>query len=248
MEPQARGTADLHMHSSLGDGLNSVPELLEWVEHRTLLDVVSITDHDDVRASLQARELAARRNYRFEVIPGMEVSTRRGHLLVYGVEENLRPFRPPEETAREVAERGGWCVAPHPLSPMTLSLKASHIAAIQAAGVMLGIELINSSPAGRVGAQLAARLNDSSFRLAPTGGSDAHKRNLIGSAYTTFDGRTAGDLLESLRARTTAAEGRYWTAREVGQGAARVMGRAMFVLPARQLGQYVARRPVRTDR
>lgn len=246
--PLARGAADLHMHSSLGDGLNSVPEILEWVEHRTNLDVISITDHDDTRASLEAREIAARRGYRFQIIPGTEVTTRRGHLLVYGLEEPPLPFRTPEQTAHDVAERGGWCIAPHPMSPMTLSLRDPGIRALCDAGVLLGVELINSSPAGRLGADLARRHNDAHYGVAETGGSDAHKRLLIGTAYTGFDGRTADDLVASLQTRRTTAEGRYWTARECASGAARVMGRAYFVLTARQISRYIERRSARQAR
>lgn len=229
-----RGTADLHMHSTYGDGLNSVPEILDWVEHRTHLDVISITDHDDVRASLDARELAARRGYRFAVLVGHEVTTRDGHLLVYGVEAPLPPHRPADETAERARELGGWCIAPHPLSPMTASLRLPALKRLVATDALLGIELVNSSPAGRRGGDLARRYNDLGWNLAMTGGSDAHKRALIGSAYTEFEGRDACDLLRCLVSRRTVVVGRYWTPREVLTGAARVMGRAYFLLPARR--------------
>ena len=233
MNHSPRGRADLHMHSSLGDGLNSVPEILEWVEHRTSLDIISITDHDDVRASLQARDLAAQRGYRFSVIPGMEVTTRRGHLLVYGVEEDLPALRSPEVTAYAVAERGGWCIAPHPMSAIARSLRASGLWSVHQAGVLLGVEVLNSSPAGRFGGVKTRRFNLEALGVAETGGSDAHKRELIGSAYTEFDGRDFEALLGSLHNGTTTAVGRYWTARESAIGATTVLGRAWFVVPAR---------------
>ncbi len=76
--PMRTGRADLHMHTSVGDGLSSVPEILTYVEQETDLDMIAITDHDDVRAALDARDLAARRGGRIEVIPGTEITTRQG--------------------------------------------------------------------------------------------------------------------------------------------------------------------------
>jgi len=230
------------MHSSLGDGLNTVSDILEWVEHRTDLDIISITDHDDPSASLQARNLAARRGYRFSVVPGMEVTTRRGHLLVYGIEERLPRLRTPEETAYAVAERGGWCIAPHPMSALTLSLHGPGLLAVANAGVLTGLEMLNSSPAGRLGVVKARRFNAEHLMVAETGGSDAHKRELIGSAYTEFDGRSVEALRAGLHSLSAAPVGRYWTARESAVGAGTVLGRAWFVMPAR----HIARR--RTER
>ena len=59
--PEGYGIADLHIHSSLVDGMASVYQILEYVECKTELDVIAITDHDDLRGSYAARELAARK-------------------------------------------------------------------------------------------------------------------------------------------------------------------------------------------
>ncbi len=237
---QTTGTADLHMHSSVGDGLHSVEEILEWVEHNTSLDLISITDHDDITASLRARELAARRRYRFGVVPGLEVSTRSGHLLVYGVERPIPALRSAEETAHTVAEQGGWCIAPHPMSRITMSLRGPQLDVLREAGVLLGVETLNSSPAGRLGRRQTHDYNLAHLDVAETGGSDSHRRELIGSAYTSFEGRTEQDFVRSLRARRTAAEGRFWTLSECTQGALRITCRAWFVLPAKNVSRFIA--------
>lgn len=237
----SRGKADLHMHSSLGDGLNSVEQILDWVEHKTDLDLISITDHDDVAASLVARDLVARGDYHFSVIPGQEVSTRNGHLLVYGTEERIPSSRSAAETASLVAEKGGWCIAPHPMSWLTLSLWGSHLKELMAAGVLLGVEMINPSPAGRVGRRKARVFNNTQLGVAETGGSDAHRRELIGSAYTAFEGHTEQDLLTSLRNLTTSAEGKFWTANEITSGALQITYRAWVILPAKRISRLVSK-------
>jgi predicted metal-dependent phosphoesterase TrpH len=71
------GAADIH--SSIDDGMVSVPDILAAVANRGDLDVIAITDHNEISGSYQARELAAKLNYPFEVVTGMEVNTIEGH-------------------------------------------------------------------------------------------------------------------------------------------------------------------------
>jgi len=71
-----RGLADVHMHTNYSDGTGSVEEVLAFAQERTSLDVIAITDHDTIEGALRARDLAAERDYRFEVIVGEEISTR----------------------------------------------------------------------------------------------------------------------------------------------------------------------------
>ncbi|HMS58695.1 MAG TPA: hypothetical protein PKA49_07550, partial [Tepidiformaceae bacterium] len=61
------GKADLHLHTSVSDGMYSVARLLEHVEHTLDLDVIAVTDHEDATGGQRARELAAQRGYRVEV-------------------------------------------------------------------------------------------------------------------------------------------------------------------------------------
>ena len=54
------GKADLHVHTSFSDGMAPAREVLDRVEERTGLDVLAITDHDDVAGSLLARGVWAK--------------------------------------------------------------------------------------------------------------------------------------------------------------------------------------------
>ena len=60
------GKADLHMHTSHGDGLASVKQIFEYVENYTDLDVIAITDHDDIRGAMEALDLIEKRKWRFQ--------------------------------------------------------------------------------------------------------------------------------------------------------------------------------------
>ena len=73
------GLADLHMHTFFSyDGTASVPAA--FVRTRKIgLDVIAITDHDEIAGSLKSMELAPR--YGIEVIPNIEITTAEGDLL-----------------------------------------------------------------------------------------------------------------------------------------------------------------------
>lgn len=205
------GMADIHIHSSVGDGMADIPELLNWVERETKLDVIAITDHDDIKGSYQARELVEKGNYRFDTVIGMEVTTRQGHLLALFLEKPVPSLQSLMKTIEAIHNQGGLCIVPHPMSWLTYSVGQrllDKIAASRDPGIYLdGIEIINSTIAGRVCRGKAKRLNEMQYGLAETGGSDAHFLTEVGSGYTLFEGRTAADLRQSLIRKTTRAGG-----------------------------------------
>src|SRR5688572_25538794 len=87
--PAGYSKADLHIHSTYSDGLDTIPQILDYVEQHTDLDMIAIADHDDVRGAHEMRELAARRNSRVRVIMASEITTRQGHLLALFVERDF---------------------------------------------------------------------------------------------------------------------------------------------------------------
>jgi predicted metal-dependent phosphoesterase TrpH len=199
----------------------AVPDLLDYVEHNTDLDVIAVTEHDTLRAAEEARELKAQRNYRFGLVVGMEVTTLDGHLLALYIDEPVESFRRIEPTLEAIHRQGGLAVVPHPLSWLTRSVNArvlARVAEMPNDGVHFdGIEECNLSPAGRVTSKRARTLNRERLHLAALGCSDAHFLASIGSAYTTFDGTTPDDLRRAIESKTTAGTtGRAPTLRELG--------------------------------
>jgi len=246
------GKADLHLHTDWGDGLASVAEILDYVENQTDLDVIAVSDHDDLRGALQARELAARRHYRFEVIVGMEVTTLSGHLLIYDIEKPLPSLRSLEKTLALAHERGGLCVVPHPMSWLIRSVGQRDLMRVMRhnrEGVHFdGIEVLNPSLAGRVTHRKTLEMNRSTLHLPEFGGSDAHILGLVGSGYTEFEGRTADDFRRALKAKSTAYGGHFWNQdeqRQLVRAAPQQVYRAWVVLPGRHISRLVRSRLVR---
>jgi predicted metal-dependent phosphoesterase TrpH len=200
-----------------------IPEILDYVESKTDLDVIAITDHDDIRGAYEARSAWARGSYRFEVVSGIEVTTIEGHLLALYVEESVPGLRPLEETLEAVHRQGGLCIVPHPMSWMTRSLGRRALSRIVASahdGVYFdGLETANQSPGARGSVRKALTLNRRSLHLAEVGGSDAHFLTAIGSAYTEFPGRRAADLKQAILDHATrGVNGRHPTLLEIGLG------------------------------
>ena len=217
------GKADLHIHTRVSDGLATIEQLLEYVEHGTDLDVIAVTDHEDAAGGLRARERAAKRGLRFEVIVGAEITTLQGHLLGLFLEETPKSFRSAERTLEAIHRQGGLAIAPHPMSWLTRSLSERTIDRIterSEAGVVFdGIEVGNPSPAGRVTAAKAERMNRARWRIAETGGSDAHHLGHVGSGWTDFAGTTANELRGAIAdCSSVGRRAQYPPAREIGFG------------------------------
>lgn len=231
------GRADLQLHSDLGDGLDPPEEILDAAE-RAGMDVIALTDHDDIRGSFALRDIAARRSSPVGIVPGIEVTTRSGHLLALYVEGEIPMFRPLPETIAAIHARGGLAVVPHPLSYLTFSVGERALRGLAELGddrsFVDGIELLNPSYAGRVRVRRAAWLNAHVLRVAETGSSDAHHAELVGTAWTEFEGTTADELRAAIVAKATKAAGRSWTLREHLRGAAEQQYRSMVRDPAKR--------------
>lgn len=99
--------------SRLIDSKVKVEELLETARDRGL-DVVCISDHDEIEGSLKALKLA--KKYGLVCIPGEEITSAEGHLLVYGVKKKVPTKLSAIETVGLVHKMGGIVVAPHPFN------------------------------------------------------------------------------------------------------------------------------------
>ncbi len=238
------GKADLQLHSDLGDGLSSIEEILDSAE-RGRLDVIALTDHDDIRGAFTLRELAARRSSPVEVVPGVEITTRSGHLLALWIEDEVPMFCSLSDALTRIHKAGGVAIVPHPLSYLTFSIGEGALRQLAAYGddarMVDAIELRNPSYAGRVRASRAAWLNSHVLRIAETGSSDAHHAALVGTCWTEFPGSTSEELRGALRDRATTADGRGWTLREHLDGVATQQWRSMVRDPLKRAGRRMAR-------
>jgi predicted metal-dependent phosphoesterase TrpH len=215
------GLADLHLHTIYSyDGTATVQAVLRRA-HEIGLNVIAITDHDEITGAMEAAKLAS--HYGVEVIPGSEITTAEGDLLALNIRKKIQPDLSLIETLLRVKDQGGVAIAAHPMAGgmgMKSLTPASILNALKhpiAGKVLIGIEAYNGTAIDRI-SNHAARIFAATLNIAQTGNSDAHIIDTIGFGATEFPGSTAADLLKALRERTTRV-------RKMNEwGAIRVMG------------------------
>lgn len=201
------GKADLHVHTRYSgltrvyflrfpDSISHPSEIVKMAERRHL-NVLCVTDHNSIRGAVEARKSATS----VEIVAGSEIATLDGDLLGIFLTEDVPKGLPAEETIDKIHEQGGLAIAPHPFSSQAFSLGLK-IAELK----IDGVELFNA--AHRDGyTNDAAQIIAKNLDVAFVGGSDAHAANMVGNAYTQFDGKSAEDLRKAILARKTSFAG-----------------------------------------
>jgi predicted metal-dependent phosphoesterase TrpH len=201
------GIADLHIHTTYSfDGTASVREVLESAAS-VGLDVIAVTDHDEVRGGLEASQLAG--EYGLHAIPGAEISTTDGHLVALFIEEPVSSGLPLVDTLLRVGEKGGIGIAAHPDHPVPNSLPLQSILLAlehpQASELLQGVEICNMNPAHAFFNKRSERAA-ASLPLARIATSDAHLAEMVGAGVTHFDGASPDDLKRAIAHCTTRPE------------------------------------------
>ena len=170
---------DPHVHSEDSfDGKEPV-ELI--VEHAADIDidVIVVTDHNKIGKSLEACRLADECE-ELMVIPGIEISTKHGHLLGIGVEERIPSGLPLGETVKLVREHGGIAVIPHPFQKTRHGVRKKNINDCDA------IETLNAWFFTGLQNKRARKFADK-YGYSKVGASDAHSIGTIGKCYTEIE-------------------------------------------------------------
>jgi len=180
---------DLHVHTIYShDSLVTVKDLIFYARKRGL-DGVAVTDHDRIDGALKiAKETD------FLIIPGIEISSSKGHIIGLDVDELVPPKLNIKETLDRIHEAGGIAVACHPITFFKESLKGRISSRFDA------IEVVNSSAfpfrySVRRSEEIASRLG-----IARVAGSDAHYGPEIGYAYTLVNAESeVGEVVNAIR-------------------------------------------------
>jgi len=205
--------ADLHIHSfySKEESVSKFPlwklkrmtiEAILKMAKKRGLSAIAISDHDNIEASFQAEKLAKKDG--IIIIPAIEVNTKDGHLLAYGVKKNIKPRMSAQATIEEIHRQGGLAVAAHPFFHKGLSgfyslkrRKAVSLLPID------GLEVVSCVTSVSSRAKKTARI----LNLTEFGGSDAHCLSAIGYGITVFPDscQASEDYLKVMREGKTFA-------------------------------------------
>jgi len=210
--PRGRGHGvlliDLHAHTyPLSHDSALTPDALVEAVKRAGLDGVCLTEHDFFWEHDKAAELGKRHD--FLVIPGIEVNTETGHIVVFGLERFVYGMHRLRELAPMVEAAGGAMVAAHPYRrqlPFHLEKEGDWDEALDKAYAnpayarVQGVETLNGRGTERQNAFSAAVCER--HNLAQAAGSDAHSLADVGKCATEFEARIEGlaDLIAELKA------------------------------------------------
>ena len=202
-----QGKADVHIHTRYSgltrvsflrfpDSISTPSDIVKRAEKRGM-DVLCITDHNTIRGALEAKKITTS----VDIVLGSETATLDGELLGLFLTEDVPRGLRADETIDRIHAQGGLAIAPHPFSSHcdSLGLKIAELK-------LDGVELFNA--AHRDGyTNDAAQMIANNLNVAFVGGSDAHAANMVGNAYTQFDGKDAEDLRKAIVARKTSFAG-----------------------------------------
>lgn len=205
---------DLHNHSIKSDDARAkVENYCRWIDNRGLdLDGFVLTEHRQYDSSSDYRPLED--EYGLLIFKASEVETEYGHVLLFGVNEDLQQAFdfsdvrvPLAVVLRESKRCGAFAVPCHPSRAIVGMF--SHFDELGEAPGVEVVETLNGGGRGTENAD-AIRLADE-YGYRGIGGSDAHIVSHIGHCVTEFDDeiKSIEDLVASLagdryRARSVA--------------------------------------------
>ncbi|MEE8558130.1 MAG: PHP-associated domain-containing protein, partial [Myxococcota bacterium] len=180
---------DLHTHSvKSDDGRARVDSYCQWIRKRQVpIDGFVLTEHRQFDNESDYRLLED--TYELRILRGSEVETTYGHVLVFGVNEDLLAAfdftdiqLDLEKVIQEASRCGGVAVPCHPGRP-TVGLCAHYASR----GPVQGVQVIETLNGGsRVGEDEAAQSLAAEYGYLGVGGSDSHLVSQIGRYATRF--------------------------------------------------------------
>ncbi len=171
---------DPHIHSTYSSDSTASPRDIIKRAKKIGLDAIAIADHNTIKGSLITIE-EAKDFEDFVVVPAVEVSSSKGHIVALGIKEDVEKGLSPEDTIEKIRSLGGIAVAAHPFvsyrDGLCDNVKELDIDAI---------ETLNSRYIFGYSNWKAKNLAERRS-LPEIGSSDAHFIGAIGSCVTEFE-------------------------------------------------------------
>ena len=187
---------DMHVHTrhSRRCGWMSPHRLIKEAVEKGL-DGLAVTDHNTIEGAMEVLDIVRDEYVKLEVIVGEEISTDRGEVLAYFINEVIDPG-PFEDVIAAIRRSGGVSAVPHPFDKIRKGFSGME----EVLGEVDAIEVINSR------CLFNKRALDLCLdRKKPMlGGSDAHFYGEVGRGWTEFSADPRRSILEG---RTQAGGG-----------------------------------------
>ena len=171
---------DPHIHSTYSSDSTASPRDIVKKAKSIGLDAIAVADHNTIKGALATLE-EAKKIDNFVVIPAMEISSNKGHIVALGIKEDVKKGLSPEETVKKIRELGGIAIAAHPFVSYREGL-CDHVKELD----IDAIETLNSRYVFGYSNWRAKNLAEKR-NIPEIGASDAHFLGAIGSCVTELD-------------------------------------------------------------
>ena len=181
--------ADLHIHTIYSNDSSITPkEIVECLNNHNSVKVAAITDHDTIVGLEETIKLAAPYPD-ILIIPGVEISTPEGDILILGTKKLPRKPWTIDNVLNFTRSNGAVSIVAHPYREYGMGDLAKEFK-------FDAIEVFNGE--SKLLANKKARTLSKEMGIPGIAGSDAHNCSEICSAYTQIDASL--DIMEILRA------------------------------------------------
>ncbi|MEM1565967.1 MAG: PHP domain-containing protein [Candidatus Bathyarchaeia archaeon] len=181
--------ADLHIHTLFSPDSSIHPKtLVDMLLVHPSIKAVAVTDHNTVKGYFKVQELASAYPDLL-IIPGIEVSTLEGDVILLGATEVPPQPWTVENVIDFARSRGGLVVAAHPYRAYGLGDSARKYP-------IDAVEVLNGGCPRQL--NIMAEELAKAMGVPGTGGSDAHKVNELWTVYTEI--QASADLDDVLKA------------------------------------------------
>lgn len=184
---------DLHVHTCYSaDGKEKPETIIKYLKKRGFKGM-AIVDHSTLKGYFNTK------NYSddFLIIPGMEIKTDRGHILAFGIEEEIK-CTDADEVIDEVHDKGGISILAHPFRFSSPKIKTD------------AIEILN----GRSFPYQNEKARKYAFKknLPYTAGSDGHYIWEMGRMKTFIDANDVDEIIGKILRREVEIDGEmnFW--------------------------------------
>lgn len=186
---------DLHVHTRCSHDAFTDPDVIAQIARKRGLDGIAVTEHD-LPSTYRSDEIL--------VVPGIEVSSREGHIVSLGAYEPVPKGLSADQTIELLRGQNCVIVVPHPYD-----ITSPSVDPLRLRNRVDGIETVNSST---IPFWFAKRKSEKAARtlgVSMVAGSDSHIPSTIGDSYTLLEASspTIENVLESIRLGKTTACG-----------------------------------------
>ena len=185
---------DLHVHTRFSKDSDADIDTIILHAKKNGLDGFAVCDHDVIEGGPFSVQRAAEMGSDLVIIPGVEISTSEGHLLVLGIKESIGPGLSPAETILRARAQDAVVILPHPFKITSHGI--GYVAGLDVDAVeILNSRCLTDGPNNK------AREAATSLGIAQVGGSDCHVPEMVGMSYTEIDvqERSLDAVLDAIR-------------------------------------------------